>query len=243
MTVCVAVKVRDCIVFAADSAVTMMGVTSSGEPVVHNIWNHGIKVYNLYKGLPIVAMSAGAGNLGDISVGELVKYMRAEFMGGDIDIDWHGYDIETVANRAARYLADFVTEETLEFFVGGYGSEAPHGEVWHFSFSDGELAGPGLAFGGTTDTYILWGGAGGQALSRLVLGIDPNPPQLLADKGLTEEAIADLHRTRYMLRWSMRPCRYRMLSTLPTSWWMSPRDTVRSRQGPTWWVVKQTSPL
>ena len=55
MTVCVGVKVRDCIVFAADSAVSMIS-TSGGQPIVQNVWNHGIKVYNLHKELPIIAM-------------------------------------------------------------------------------------------------------------------------------------------------------------------------------------------
>ena len=79
MTVCVGVKVRDCIVFAADSAVSMMTSTSSGEPIVANVWNHGIKVYNLHKKLPIVAMSAGAGNLGSASISEVAKYLRSQF--------------------------------------------------------------------------------------------------------------------------------------------------------------------
>ena len=46
--------------------------------MVTNIWNHGIKVFNLHKQLPIVAMAAGMGNFGPISVSDLAKYLRQE---------------------------------------------------------------------------------------------------------------------------------------------------------------------
>ena len=63
MTVCVAIKVHDCIVFASDSATSLSGTGQNGEPVIHNIYTYGNKVFNLHKNLPIVAMTAGMGNL------------------------------------------------------------------------------------------------------------------------------------------------------------------------------------
>ena len=60
MTICVAVKVNDCVVFAADSATSM--TDASGH--ILNVFDHGNKVFNLYKELPIAAMTCGMGNIG-----------------------------------------------------------------------------------------------------------------------------------------------------------------------------------
>lgn len=48
MTICVAVKVHDCLVFAADSAMSL----DVGDETV-NVYAHGNKVFNLVKGLPV----------------------------------------------------------------------------------------------------------------------------------------------------------------------------------------------
>ena len=47
MTVCVGIKVRDCMVFAADSASSLVETAEDGSSRVFNVWNHGIKVFNL----------------------------------------------------------------------------------------------------------------------------------------------------------------------------------------------------
>ena len=73
MTICVAIIVSDCIVFAADSASTVIGPGIGGGSVVSNVWQHGIKVFNLHKKLPIAAMTAGMGNFGPISISNLAK--------------------------------------------------------------------------------------------------------------------------------------------------------------------------
>lgn len=61
MTVCVSVKVHDCLIFAADSASSLIGRDDEGRPSVLNVWQHGNKVFNLFKGKPIVAMTCGMG--------------------------------------------------------------------------------------------------------------------------------------------------------------------------------------
>ena len=65
MTVCVAVRVNDSMVFAADSASTLEARKPSGESVIVNVYRHGDKIFNLYKGLPVVAMTCGMGHIGD----------------------------------------------------------------------------------------------------------------------------------------------------------------------------------
>ena len=65
MTVCVAVAVNDCLVFAADSASTLVSTDmETGESRILNVYRHGDKVYNLYRHLPICAMTSGMGNIG-----------------------------------------------------------------------------------------------------------------------------------------------------------------------------------
>ena len=76
MTICVAVKVHDCIVFGADSASSLMVTTAEGQSGISNVWQHGIKVFNLHKGLPIVAMTCGMGHFGSASISNLAKDLR-----------------------------------------------------------------------------------------------------------------------------------------------------------------------
>ena len=81
VTVCAAIKVHDCIVFAADSAVSMMATTPGATPTVSNVWKHGLKVFNLHRELPIMAMTAGMGNFGSVSVSILAKELRLHLTG------------------------------------------------------------------------------------------------------------------------------------------------------------------
>ena len=197
MTICVGLKVRDGIVFAADSAVSMMATTAAGEVVVQNVWNHGIKVYNLHKDLPVVAMSNGAGSLGSASVNEIAKYLRLELTNGggpnSPKIDPTNYEMKDIADRSAEFLKNFISTETIEFFVGGYGAADPFGEIWKFSFEKGVFIKPTLVVAQEIDSYIVWGGSGGYALHRLVLGRDARLPELLAQEGLAEDVIAKLN--------------------------------------------------
>ena len=76
MTVCVAIKVHDCIVFAADSAVSLSTTYPDGSSAVSNVWKHGLKVFNLHRDIPIVAMTAGLGNFGSMSISSMAKDLR-----------------------------------------------------------------------------------------------------------------------------------------------------------------------
>ncbi len=61
MTICVAVKVHDCLVFASDSALSLV---QGGETV--NVYSHGNKVFNLVKGLPVCAMCSPSAPMAQI---------------------------------------------------------------------------------------------------------------------------------------------------------------------------------
>ena len=81
MTVCVGVAVHDCLVFAADSASTLVETDlSTGQTAVWNVYRHGNKVFNLHRRLPIVAMTCGIGNIGSASIGMLAKDIRLRLM-------------------------------------------------------------------------------------------------------------------------------------------------------------------
>jgi hypothetical protein len=53
VTVCVGVAVHDCLVFAADSAATLVDADpATGQSRVLNVYRHGNEVFNLHKNCP-----------------------------------------------------------------------------------------------------------------------------------------------------------------------------------------------
>lgn len=106
MTICVAVKVQDCIVFAADSTSSLQTVLADGSPITINTYDHANKVFNVRKGLPIAAMTAGIGNFGPASISTITKDFRALLSqaGGPYYIDPHNYTIEQVVTLARQYF-------------------------------------------------------------------------------------------------------------------------------------------
>lgn len=186
MTVCVAIKVHDCIVFAADSAISTVVSTPDGAPNVSNVWQHGLKVFNLHRELPIMAMTAGLGNFGSVSVSNLAKDLRLHLT-RTLPAGTTQYTIQDVANIASQH---FQTEYAkinppplnppkFEFWIGGYSSNAMHGEIWKVEIVNGQPVLPYKChdpnFG---EHIILWGGQI-QAISRLVLGCDPQLSQFI----------------------------------------------------------------
>ena len=80
MTICVGIQVNDCLVFAADSAVTLSyGPDATGADII-NVLPHGNKVFNLHRDLPICAMFCGLGNIGSESIASLAKDLRVRLM-------------------------------------------------------------------------------------------------------------------------------------------------------------------
>jgi hypothetical protein len=101
MTICVAVKVHDCLVFAADSALSLV---DGGETA--NVYSHGNKVFNLVKGLPVCAMFCGMGNIGRSSISSLAKDLRRELTcpSGEGGLNRDSYTIEEITRRASDLL-------------------------------------------------------------------------------------------------------------------------------------------
>ena len=204
MTVCVGIKVRDCIVFAADSAVAVVSTAPNGEPLVANIWNHGIKVFNLRKGLPIVAMTAGMGNFGPASISNLAKDLRkllSDEEEGDYVLNSEAYTIEEAATKADRFFFDQYQQQQplpasphlFEFWIGGYDPTDARGEIWKLAIRDGLQEKVTKLVGAEEDNMVLWGGQS-QAISRLIQGMDANVRLLLENHGLTREQLNDIEK-------------------------------------------------
>lgn len=107
MTVCVAIRVDECIVFAADTETTLSMRLQSGleEKIV---FQNGHKVFNLDKRLPICAMTYGTGNIGRASISQLSKQFRTKLAGDDADwaIDQNDYTIEDICKKFHKFLEE-----------------------------------------------------------------------------------------------------------------------------------------
>lgn len=199
MTVCVAVKVHDCLVFAADSATSLSETDAQGHQVIFNIYENANKVFNLYKGLPLCAMTAGIGNFGKASISTLSKELRSLFCSDDTSwrIDPKDYTVEEVATKARRFLFEdrFLSTEPLpqgafDFWIGGYSSGAGLGEIWRVHINNGACEDP-ICEAPQDQSVIKWGGQP-EAINRLLLGYGQALPQALLDAGLAREQLDGL---------------------------------------------------
>ena len=193
MTICVAVKVHDCLVFAADSALSLV---QNGETL--NVYSHGNKVFNLVKGLPVCAMFCGMGNIGRSSISALAKDLRSD-LSRKVDeggIDRGAYTIGEIAERAKQYLFEKYDAlpakpegpHSLEFYVGGYSAGIDIAEVWKIVIANGECAGPAQQFEGLETAWVLWAGQP-EALNRLILGYSQHLPDALLAAGLEPDRL------------------------------------------------------
>ena len=196
MTVCVAIKVHDCIVFAADSASSVMGISASGDELVSNIWEHGVKVFNLHKRLPVVGMTAGLGHFGPVSINTLTKNFRVDLMHGELgnQLNEEEYTIEGIVGLLNSYFSEKFAQidpqpspsSIFQFWVGGYGANDDHGSIWKIILQAGSQFDPQEIAGPQVNQIVTWGGQD-QAIKRLIFGFDDNLQSLLVHYGATEE--------------------------------------------------------
>ncbi|MBV7257512.1 hypothetical protein KCG44_12020 [Pacificimonas sp. WHA3] len=201
MTVCVSVKVHDCLIFAADSASSLVGSASNGDPVVLNVYDHGNKVFNLYKGKPIVAMTCGMGHMGYASIGNLAKDFRrmiTKGVNGD-KIDPENYTIKEVVTRAHAFFSEKYVQidpspaspHGFEFWIGGYGANCDNAEIWKLVISDGEVYDPELIADESQSGHVSWGGQP-KPIQRLILGYDAELADGLVEAGIPEGTVQPL---------------------------------------------------
>lgn len=191
MTIIVSVKINDGVVMAADSAGTM----PSGQ-----IYAHANKITNLYEGLPIGAMSTGAGGIGNESVETLLKDLRRRFAGHDPHhADWQldpaAYTLEDVAQRLRSFLFEEKVlsggeDTTLQIRICGYSIGRPLAEVWEVNIV-GRTCLPPRCIMGEDGFGILWDGQY-EALNRLILGTGFEIGPALTRHGVAAEQVAAL---------------------------------------------------
>lgn len=193
MTVCVGVKVHDCIVFAADSASTLVGYNPDGSSGVINVWRHGNKVFNLHKDLPIVAMTCGMGHIGPASISTLTKDLRRLLTTGETALNVQSYTIEQVVRSAHSFFSSRYNEleeappspHSFEFWIGGIGSDGLRGEAWKLHIENGVIREPEIVAAQDDDDRIFWGGQP-SVINRLLLGFDEHLAAVLNETGADE---------------------------------------------------------
>jgi len=208
MTIAVTVKVHDGIVFASDSASTMIVRDGNGNSAVQNVYNNANKIFNLRKGLPIGAITYGTGSIGAASISTLAKDVRRRFTGDDQDhLDWKLIEAEYTVEQVATSVRAFLFEEKhaehlaqggppadkFGFWVGGYSARSRQSELWQIEITNGQCEAP-IKLRGEGETGINWAGQP-EALQRLVLGISMALPVMLSQMGLPQEAVTNVMTT------------------------------------------------
>jgi hypothetical protein len=193
LTIAISLKINDGLVLASDSASTVLSQTSDGQLQVFNVYNSADKLFNLQKGLPIGAITWGAGSIGQASTSTIMKDLRKIFTDGDEEkypgwkLDKTSYSVEAVAHRLKQFVFDdlYVTafrdfphkKPDLGFIVAGYSANAPMAEEFQIDIKAGECSGP-RAVRTREQIGMTWGGES-EALNRLVVGISGALPQVL----------------------------------------------------------------
>lgn len=192
MTIAVCLKVHDGVVLAADSASTLLQSGANGVGVI-NVYNNANKIFNLRKGLPIGAVTWGAGNIGASSTSTLAKDLRARL--SDQNHDWYidpdNYSIAEVAQRVKHFFfdenyasafADWPIKPDLGFIVAGYSSGSALAEEYQVFISQGACDGP-KPLRPPDDTGVTWNG-NPEPITRLLFGISNHTKALLDGVGL-----------------------------------------------------------
>ena len=195
MTIIVCVKINDGLVVASDSTTSFF---RSDEKFVQS-YDNANKIFNLYKGLPIGAMTCGAGNIGSASVSTLSKDLRRRFSGEDSlfatwAIDKAAYTMKDVAEKAQNFLSETANAEGIDvwltYWVFGYSAGRPLPEVWSIVINGKDYPAPTL-HQKETDFGPHWAGEE-EALDRLILGRTTSIVGSAVKNGLDQQATLDI---------------------------------------------------
>jgi hypothetical protein len=183
----------------------MIARDADGNTGVANVYNNANKIFNLRKGLPIGAITWGAGSIGVASISTLAKDLRRRLTGeepkhvDDWKIDPAEYSVEQVANLVYRFMyeehyvpafTDWPEKPVLGFIVAGYSHGEDMAEEYQIlTDTDGDCSGPQL-LRPKNDTGMVWNGQP-EAITRLVFGFSSFLPQVLEQNlGVPPEQIA-----------------------------------------------------
>jgi len=198
MSVAVLISVHDGLVLAADSASTLSitpppnvgipGAAMQGGSVVANVYDNANKIFNLVKGQPIGCITFGSGNIGNSSIGTLIKDLRKKLTDTpkEMDFDPDNYTMEGVAKILAKFLGEECSKlempakqgTNIGFLLGGYSSVGDLGESWSVGIQQG-LPQPPTKLRQDHEAGLNWGGST-EALQRIILGFSPQLFPVLA---------------------------------------------------------------
>jgi len=198
MTIAISINVNDGVVLASDSASSLVVSDDDGNTSVQNIYNNADKIYNLYKGLPIGAMTWGAGSIGTASIATLAKDFRKALMQDD-GFDKDQYTVEDAALRFKQFFYDeryvaayqaWTSKPSTGFLIAGYSSGSQLAETWKLEIDvNGDCIGPYII-----NYSITWDGQP-DAIQRLLLGFDSRLEQVLRGNGLDDTAVDQIMNT------------------------------------------------
>ena len=206
MSVAVLIGVHDGVVLAADSAATLSMpvppgvVLPAGTPgIVANVYDNANKIFNIVKGQPIGCITFGSGNIGNASIGTLIKDLRKKLTDtpSEMGFDPEKYTMEGIAGILAKFLETeclkldpaAMSNTTVGFLLGGYSKPGDLGESWSVEVTGGVLQ-PTKQLRASEVAGISWGGQT-ESLQRMLLGYSPRifevlgqitqPPQTAAE--------------------------------------------------------------
>jgi hypothetical protein len=202
MTIALALKVGDGLVFGADSAVTVTGADGGV-----NVYFNAEKVFNLVKGLPIGGVFYGLGAVQNRSMASLLKDLREEMItpGSKFYLDQNAYTIEEAARlvRAFLYEDRYCKEypkkvpdpaggpprdhfDVLGVMIGGYSARAEQSEVWTLTVDENGQCGDAVCAIPPDQPAGLQAGAQFEAVLRLIQGWSPRILQGMVASGIDE---------------------------------------------------------
>jgi hypothetical protein len=195
MSIAVLIGVHDGVVLAADSASTLTFPVPPGvvlppgqQGVVGNVYDNANKIFNLVKGQPIGCITFGSGNIGNASIGTLIKDLRKKLTKSPEEMAFNSerYTVEAVAKILARFLGDECEKldapakvnTNLGILLGGYSKPGDFGESWSVEIQKGIPQQP-KKLRPDHEVGLSWGGAT-EVLQRIVMGFDPQLFHVLA---------------------------------------------------------------
>jgi hypothetical protein len=193
MTLALSLKVNDGLVFAADSAATLIEQDPhTGAVGVTHVYKNANKIFNLKKGLPVGAITWGAGSIGSASISTLAKDLRRRLTGADAaHLDWaldeNKYTIAEVAQRLRAFMyeehftpafGDWPYKPGLGFIVGGYSAMEQQAEHYQV-YMDGNGCADPEPVTPPDQCGLSWRGEP-EAITRLVVGFSPRLEEVFA---------------------------------------------------------------
>jgi hypothetical protein len=195
MSIAVLIGVHDGVVLAADSASTLSLPVPPGvvlppgqQGIVGNVYDNANKIFNLVKGQPIGCITFGSGNIGNASIGTLIKDLRKKLTDAPHDMAFNAeqYTMEGIAKILAKFLGDECEKleqsaklsTNLGFLLGGYSKPGDLGESWSVEIQKG-IPQPPKKLRQDHEVGLSWGGMT-EVLQRIIVGFSPLLFQVLA---------------------------------------------------------------